>query len=341
VATSASPNGRKAPTLYSVAELAGVSHQTVSRVVKGETNIRADLRERIEAAILELGYKPNLTARALASSSHHRIGAIVYDFLEVGPSRLVKGASDAAKEAGYVLDIVSLDPRQENGIEEAISAINPHDLAGLLVIAPSDPVLALIDKVGFSMPVYIESEGQDDAAGSDHTENHRGMRSLVDHLVGLGHRRFFQIPGPTAWLAARARESAYSVALDAAGCVSIGMVAGDWTSESGYRAAMSMPLDAGVTAVVVGNDQMALGVLAALADRGIRVPEDISVVGFDDIPEAQYFRPALTTVRQDFEAQGRAALGRLLAVMAGDGTGLPTRPETHLVVRASTGVAPE
>lgn len=338
--TSANSVDHRAPTLYSVAELAGVSHQTVSRVVKGETNIRADLRERIEAAILQLGYKPNLTARALASSSRHRIGAIVYNILEVGPSRFVKGASDAAKDAGYVLDIVSLDPHDEKGIEEAISVINPHDLAGLLVIAPTDPVLALIDQVGFSMPVYVESEAQDVAAGSDHTQNHRGMRSLIDHLVGLGHRRYFQIPGPMAWTAAQSRESAYTAAIEAAGCVSVGMVPGDWTSESGYQAAMSMPLDAGVTAVVVGNDQMALGVLAALADRGIRVPEDISVVGFDDIPEAAYFRPALTTVRQDFEAQGRAALGRLLAIMADDGSEEPPRPESQLVVRASTGVAP-
>jgi LacI family transcriptional regulator len=336
---SMSPQGRKAPTLYSVAELAGVSHQTVSRVVKGETNIRADLRERIEAAIAELGYKPNLTARALASSSRHRIGAIVYDFLEVGPSRFVKGASDAAKEAGYVLDIVSLDPRDENGIEVAISVINPHDLAGLLVIAPSDPVLALIDKVGFSMPVYVESEAQDAEAGSELTQNHRGMQSLVEHLLELGHSRFFHVSGPLGWHAARSRVSAFDAAILAGGAVSVGTLAGNWTSESGYSAALSIPLDAGITAVVVGNDQMALGVLAALSERGVRVPEEMSVVGFDDIPEARYFRPALTTVRQDFERQGRAALGRLLALMNSDDGPLPARPQTELVVRASSGPA--
>lgn len=335
------PRPTKLPTLYDVARSAGVSHQTVSRVVKGETNIRADLRERIESAIRELDYRPNLTARALASASKHRIGAIVYEFLEVGPNRMAKGASDGAKEAGYVLDIVSLDPRDEKGIEESLSIINQHELAGLLVIAPSDQVMELINNVGFTLPVHIEAEALPESSDSALSPNHRAVVGAVDYLLSLGHRRFFNVSGPDGWVAARKRITAYDEGLAAGGGVSLGTIPGNWTSESGYAAGMRIPLDRGVTAVVVGNDQMALGVLAALADRGVSVPGQVSVVGFDDIPEAQYFRPALTTIRRDFERQGRVALEQLLAEITGDGSSVSEPMEPELVVRGSTGPAPE
>jgi DNA-binding LacI/PurR family transcriptional regulator len=334
------PRPPKLPTLYDVARSAGVSHQTVSRVVKGETNIRADLRERIESAIRELDYRPNLTARALASASKHRIGAIVYEFLEVGPNRMAKGASDGAKEAGYILDIVSLDPRDEKGIEESLSITGQHDLAGLLVIAPSDQVMELIDSVGFTLPVHIVSEGSPESADSALSPNHRAVVGAVNHLLSLGHRRFFHVSGPDGWAAARKRVIAYDEGLAAGGGVSVGTIPGHWTSESGYAAAMQIPLDQGVTAVVVGNDQMALGVLAALADRGVRVPAQMSVVGFDDIPEAQYFRPALTTIRRDFERQGRVAIEQLLGQITGDASAVSEVSEPELVVRGSTGPAP-
>ncbi|HEY4269468.1 MAG TPA: LacI family DNA-binding transcriptional regulator [Galbitalea sp.] len=334
------PRPVKLPTLYDVAESAGVSHQTVSRVVKGETNIRADLRERIESAIRELDYRPNLTARALASASKHRIAAIVYEFLEVGPNRMAKGASDGAKEAGYLLDIVSLDPRDEQGIEESLSITGQHDLAGLLVIAPSDQVMELIGRVGFTLPVYIESEASPESSDSAVSPNHRAVVGVVDYLLSLGHRRFFNVAGPDGWVSARKRVTAYAEGLEAGGGISLGTIPGNWTSESGYAAGMQIPLDQGVSAVVVGNDQMALGVLAALADRGVRVPEEMSVVGFDDIPEAQYFRPSLTTIRRDFERQGRVALERLLAEITGDASGVSELIEPELIVRGSTGPAP-
>ena len=324
----------KSPTLYDVATRAGVSHQTVSRVVKGETNIRADLRERIEAAILELGYKPNMAARALASTRRTRIAAVVYDFLEIGPSRILKGASDQAKDAGFLLDIVSLDPSDASTLEGALAVLDPRDLAGVLVIAPSDPVIALIEQVGFSGPVYIEPE----ATGVDlATTPNPATAVLVNHLLALGHRRFFHVAGPLAWVAARARDNTYLSMLRDAGAESLGTLSGDWSSASGYRAAQSVPLDAGITAIVAGNDQMALGVMAALADRGVNVPADISVAGFDDIPESSYFRPALTTVRLDFEQHGRVIMGRLLAQIAGLERPAQELPVPELIVRNSTG----
>jgi DNA-binding LacI/PurR family transcriptional regulator len=330
----------KAPTLYDVANAAGVSHQTVSRVVKGQTNIRADLRERIELAIDELGYRPNLAARSLATSKSHRIGALVYEFLEIGPSRFIKGANDEARDAGYLLDIVSLDALDEHAVERSIALINPQELAGLIVFAPSDSVVATIDKFGFSIPVHIEYGRHNELRDAPVFREIRAVQLILDHLVSLGHRRFFHVTGPQEWNVARTRATAYLAELESRQAHSVGSIAGDWTAESGYRAGMAIPLDEGITAVVAGNDQTALGVMAALADRGVAIPKQISVVGIDDIAEARFFRPALTTVRLDFEQQGRTAMHQLLGAIESGEEGEPLRErEPQLVVRASTGLA--
>jgi LacI family transcriptional regulator len=332
---------RKAPTLYDVAALAGVSHQTVSRLVKGHTNIGPEMRSRIEAAIATLNYKPNMSARSLATSKPHRIGALVYEILEVGPSKTMHGASVAAREAGYLLDIVSLDPNDDHAIEAAITLINQNDLAGVIVFAPTDGVLAALSRVSFTVPVFIESEANDLADATDPTLNEMGMRLLVEQLIRDGHRRFFHIAGPLDWLAARGRRDAYERALRAAGATSAGMIAGTRTSQSGYEAAMAMPLNQGITAVVAGNDQMALGALRALDERGIRVPEKVSVTGFDDIPESRFFFPSLTTVRVDLDLQGRIAFNRLLALINQEQVRpalVPVMPQVF--VRDSSAAAP-
>jgi DNA-binding LacI/PurR family transcriptional regulator len=331
----------KPPTLYDVAKVVGVSHQTVSRVVKGHANVRPEVRERIEAAIVELNYKPNLVARSLATSKSHRIGALVYELLEAGPSKIMEGASIRAREAGYLFDIVSLDPENDRGISEAIALINQSELAGLLAFTPTDGVVRAIRQASFSVPLTLESDPNDWSDDDHPIMGETGVDIMVDHLVELRHKKFFHISGPEGWLAARGRSHAYQAALAARGVQSLGQIAGNWSARSGYAAAMQMPLDQGITAVVAANDQTALGAMAALNERGIDVPRDISVVGFDDIPESQFFRPALTTVRFDFGLQGRIAVDRLLAKINGvpPATPLVPAPPT-IVIRASSGLAP-
>jgi DNA-binding LacI/PurR family transcriptional regulator len=329
----------RAPTIYDVARRAGVSHQTVSRVVKGHSNVGPDIRSRVEAAIDELGYKPNMVARSLATNTSQRIGALVYGVDEVGPNKIMKGASDGAREAGYLLDIVSLDPTSDDAIEQAISLINQQQFAGILVFAPTDRVLEALDQARFAVPVYVESDldvGHDAPA---RTLNEEGMALLVDHLASLGHRRFFHIAGPPDWLAARTRERAFEEGMRRHGGENLGTLRGNWTAESGYAAGLELPVDRGITAVVAGNDQQALGVLAALADRSVQVPADVSVVGFDDIPEAGYVRPALTTVSVDFDRQGRGAIDRLLEMIEGRAVRHDPAPRATLHVRSSTGPA--
>lgn len=313
---------RRVATIYDVAQVAGVSHQTVSRLLKGESGIRPANRTRIEQALKDLDYRPNLAARSLATNRSQRIGAMVYEMLEMGPSKMVQGASDAAREAGYLLDIVSLDPRDERAVDEALALLAQQDLAGILAFAPTDQLNRVMSSSHFSVPVYVHTEEDDRRRGQELSLNGHGMRILVEHLVDLGHRRFFHVSGPFVWLSARNRTAAYERALATHALVSAGSLAGDWSAASGYEAGLRVPLDRGITAVVAANDQMALGVLLALSERGVRVPGDISVVGFDDIPEARYFQPPLSTVRLDFGRQGRIALKRLLTLI-GDDNALP------------------
>lgn len=328
----------KVPTIYDVAQLAGVSHQTVSRFVKGHTNIRPQLVERIEAAISELGYRPNLSARSLATSRSYRIGALAYELAELGPSRIMQGAAARAREAGYVVDLVTLDPNDDSAIQAALGLLNQADLAGVLALAPTDKVMGALDRMHFSVPLHIESDTQAQAGGT--TRNQRGIDALVDHLISLGHRRFFHIPGPVDWFAAQARGVRLAELASMHGLELTEADFGDWSAESGYAAAMTMPLDRGITAVVAANDQAALGAIAALEKRGVRVPEDASVVGFDDIPEARFFRPALTSIGLDFDRQGRLAVDQLFRKIPGAPT-LSELPgvDPILHVRDSTGPA--
>jgi DNA-binding LacI/PurR family transcriptional regulator len=329
---------RRVATIYDVARAAGVSHQTVSRLLKGGSGIRPENRERIERALKELDYRPNMAARSLATNRSHRIGALVYEMAELGPSKIIQGSTEAAREAGYLLDIVSLDPRDHGAIEDAVALLANQHLAGILAYAPTEEIKQAIAQAKFSVPVYVDTEEDDLMPGHETSLNGHGLRILVNHLIELGHRNFFHISGPQSWLSAGNRQAAYDLALADQGLTSIGTIPGDWSAASGYEAVLRMPLDRGITALVAGNDQMALGALRALAERGVRVPEDMSVVGFDDLPESRFFQPPLTTVRLDFGQQGRLALLRLLSLI-GDAEALPNvvgvLPE--LKVRQSSG----
>ena len=193
--------------------------------------------------------------------------------------------------------------------------LRTQDVAGIVAFAPMDLLSDRIQQADFSVPVMLETD-VDQAAAAAHTSvSDSGMQQVVDHLVGLGHRRIFHLSGPLEWWASRNRAQAYEAALAGHGLSSVGAVEGSWSSASGYRAGMEIPLDRGVTAVVAANDQMALGLLRALAERGVSVPEDMSVTGFDDTPESAYYQPPLSTVRIDYEQQGRALMNRLLTTI--------------------------
>jgi DNA-binding LacI/PurR family transcriptional regulator len=338
-AVPSSSRAQKPATIYDVARLAGVSHQTVSRHLKGFAGIRPETRERVERALVTLGYRPNMTARMLATNRSHRVGALTHEIAQVGPSKILQGASAGAREAGYLLDIVSLDVEDPESVQEALTLITQQDIAGVLAFSSTDVMTEAFATTDFLVPTLIEAEDDDAVGGHATSLNFRGLRALVDHLVSLGHRRFFHIAGPPGWVSARNRELSYERALAAHGLTSLGTAHGDWSSASGFAAAERIPESLGVTALVVSNDQMALGAMLSLERRGIEIPQDVSVVGFDDIPEAAFFLPPLTTVQLDFDTQGRAAFHRLLRLIEVPSAPPPPAPAVELIVRESTSPA--
>lgn len=334
------PAATKAATIYDVARAAGVSHQTVSRFLKGFAGIRPETREKVERALDELGYRPNLTARSLKSGRSHRIGALTHELSNVGPSRVAEGASAAARECGYVLDLVSLDARSAGEIERSLELLTQHELAGILALSSTDEMTRAFERTEFRVPVFIDAE-VDDAVSIHRSGLARvGIPALIAHLAELGHRDFLHIAGPTMWRAARNRIHAYRAELDARGLHSAGVLLGDWSARSGYRAIAELPRIPDATAIVAANDQMALGAMLALKERGVRIPDDLSVVGIDDIPEAAYFDPPLTTVHIEFEMQGRASVYKLIAQIERTEMRPITVPPPRLVVRRSSGTAP-
>jgi len=326
-------------TIYDVARLAGVSHATVTRMLRGFEGIRPETRARVQRALDTLDYRPNLTARSLITGRSHRVGAVMHEIDQVGPSRIVQGAAAAARRTGYVLDIVTLDVTDRGAIEESLELMTQHDLAGIIVFASTDDMADAYAQARFRVPVELSMD--EDGGGGVERSIGAAIDQTVAHLAALGHRRLVHIAGPGGWVAARNREAFYRAAVERHGLESVGRLQGDWSSASGYAAIADLPR--GVTGIVASNDQMALGALRALEERGIRVPEDMSVTGVDDIPEAAYLRPPLTTIRLDFLSQGEGVFLRLLRRIdpaAATGPNVSTEPTAVFLPRASTGPAP-
>jgi DNA-binding LacI/PurR family transcriptional regulator len=326
----------KPATIYDVARAAGVSHQTVSRYLRGFDGIRPETRARVELALKSLDYKPNLAARFLRTRTSTRIGALAHEMSEMGPARIIQGASHGAREAGYVLDIVILDGFDEKSISDAIDLLTDQQVAGIFATAQTDRVKAVLERHQLNVPIFIDSRIQSTLNGGSGAISEIAARVAAGHLLELGHRRIAAVTGPLQWLVSRDRLDGFVSALASNGLRPEVVVEGDWSPGSGYRAGMAMSFDEGITAVFAANDDMALGVLRALGERGIRVPEDVSLVGVDDIPEAEFLTPSLTTVRLDFEAEGRYAINWLIGEIEGRPSPTPEPPVPTLIVREST-----
>lgn len=320
-------------TIYDVARVAGVSAQTVSRLLKGFEGIRPATRERVEAAIDQLAYRPNQAARLLRTRKSNRIGALAHEMFERGPGQLLRGAALEARRAGYSLNIVGVDASDPAAIEEAFDAFEDERVAGVLAVALSDGMREVVERRSLDVPIVVDpAEVHDDAP----TVSESGSAAVAAHLLGLGHRRFGFVGGPDSWLAARQRRDWFTADVHAGGGEIVASWTGDWSPESGDRVGTEFDLASGVTAVYVANDGMAIGFIHRLQSRGIAIPGDVSVVGFDDAPESAYFAPALTTVRPDFEGEGRMAFERLLARIENRPRIAVRHPIGELVVRNST-----
>lgn len=323
----------KRATIYDVARLAGVSHQTVTRFLNGFEGIRPTTRAKVQAAIDELNYRPNGAARWLRSRQSNRIGILAHRMELSGPGRIIAGATTAARSRGYVLDIASMDGEDAESVDAALNVVMEHQIAGVFATAQTDVVRIAVENRGMDVPISIDS-GEGLASYGGNPRAHPGQLAAA-HLADLGHRQVAFVNGPAVWIASGERRTGFLEVARQRGIDVVWESEGDWSAESGYRAALALPEE--VTAVALANDSMAIGLIFGLAERGIRVPDDVSVIGMDDAPEARFHLPSLSTIRLDFEGEGAYLMNVLIAKIEGeDVADVPGYRLPELVQRAST-----
>jgi DNA-binding LacI/PurR family transcriptional regulator len=309
-------------SMTDVARRAGVSQKTVSRVVNGEPHVADAIRAKVQEVIDELGFRPNAAARALVTRRNQRIGMVTLSTSLYGPAAILEGVDDALRGSGYYLSVARTQGNSVADLQAAIDELVTQDIAGLVLSEPIDlghPDLRIphgLPVLSFDSPAAPTAEERPDqlVMGADETA---GARSATDHLLALGHRTVHHLGGTEGWAATARRVEGWRGALADAGAKAPAVVHGDWTPRSGYEAASELLRRGGVTAIFAANDHMAIGAIRAVEKAGLRVPQDVSVVGFDDAPEAEYLSTALTTVRQDFAEVTRLAMHRLVRTIEG------------------------
>ncbi|RFA18119.1 LacI family DNA-binding transcriptional regulator [Subtercola boreus] len=323
----------RALNIRDVAREAGVSYQTVSRVLNGSTRVSESTRQHVQAFVDRLGYSPNRTARALSTSRSRTIGVLAAPSALMGPGTALTAIEMAARDAGYSLSITNLRSNDPADVRSSIDYLRGHAVEALIVLVPQERALAALSSLNLEIPlVTLGSGGEPNVLVMDQIA---GARAAVAHLAELGHREIVHIAGPHSWVLAEARIDGYIEELSARGLPVHTPLAGDWTAASGYAAGLSSLAERRFTGVFAGSDSMALGFMRACREFGVQIPRDISVVGFDDFPEAQFFTPPLTTIHQDFSELGRRTIFFLLARLRGEEYDeRPILP--RLVVREST-----
>jgi len=300
-----------------VARLAGVSHQTVSRVLNGHPSIRDVTKSRVLAAMDQLQFRPSRAARMLSMRRSQTIGILAAAVgSHYGPASSVSAVEDAARDRGYY------------AIEELLS----QEVEGIVIVAPRTSVLSRLAALPVSVPIVAAQGEPRDAGGIPvaTVDQEAGVRLVLDHLISQGHQRILHVAGPRDWNDAQSRLRAFKAGLRAAGLPWSPPLFGDWTADSGYAIGRALVQEGAAgadgrkpslpfTAVFSSNDQMALGVIHAFREAGLDVPRDVSIVGFDDIPESAHFWPPLTTVRQDFGDLGMRCVTTLLDLIHGTG----------------------
>jgi DNA-binding LacI/PurR family transcriptional regulator len=304
-------------------------------VINGSSSIRPETKARVEQAIEELGYRPNTAARALVTRRSGIVGIVGTNSALYGPSSIQRSVQEAARAAGYFSSLVPLAEVTLDELRGALDHLSRQSVEASVMIAAQEDALAVVHSTNAGLPLIVvegDLSGRGLSVGVDQID---GARQATQHLIDLGHRAIDHIAGPMTYTEAKGRRTGYEAAMREAGLVPGELWEGDWTPASGYRIGRELTRKGAATGVFVANDQMTIGMLHAFAEAGVRVPHDVSVVGFDDIPEAGYLNPALTTVRQDFHAVGQRAIDLVTATLNGLTTNVPLLPP-ELIIRDST-----
>jgi LacI family repressor for deo operon, udp, cdd, tsx, nupC, and nupG len=325
-------------TIRDVAALAGVSHQTVSRVINKIERVNEETRLRVEAAINELGYRPNAIARSMAKGSTRTLSCISPNLTDYTFANIIEGAELEARLAGYFLMTASA-PDTETFSCLVGQLLDSRRTEGLLVINP------FVDDRHSSLPqyapvVFVGARSSLNTMDSVFLDDEEAGRIATRHLCELGHQNLALITGPLQEDCSRDRMNGYLNVLQTQGLSTDTnlVVEGDWSATSGYQGVKALlARRVEFSAIFAQNDRMAVGAMRALREAGLRVPEDISVIGFDDMPLASYFDPGLTTIRQDTFNMGREAARLLIrAIETPEKQRRHLRMPVELVVRKST-----
>ncbi|MEE2523659.1 LacI family DNA-binding transcriptional regulator [Pseudarthrobacter sp. J75] len=323
------------PTIMEVAKAAGVSHQTVSRFLRSETGMKPATRDRVRAAVEQLNYRPNLVARSMRTRRTGRL-AVLLPAVTYSPARMLSGASEAAHEAGYVLEILSL-PDAGSRTERMLELAESGQVEGILALAPVDG--GVVSRPPSGAAIVVSPDFDDQMRGIGALADASPVAEIMEHLAGLGHRRFLHVGGPSQFASARARREVYLSSIDRLGLESFGAVEGDWSGRSGMEVMLDLPGDRRPTAVIAANDVVAAGVVRGAIMRGWRVPEDLSVTGWDNLEAAEYLSPSMSTVDVDLERIGADAMRRLVAVIRGEVFEPSPTPLNRIIWRESVGPA--
>jgi DNA-binding LacI/PurR family transcriptional regulator len=319
-----------------VARLAGVSHQTVSRVLNGHPNVREQTRLRVRAAIAQLGYRPNKAARALVTGKSQLIGVIAQNSSLFGPSSLLGAFESAAAEAGFSVSLRRVKALDRDSIAAAVEHHRDSRVAGIVAIAPTASANEALAEVPAGVPLVTVDGDPERVSPLVTVDQFLGAYEATKYLLDTGHETVWHVSGPPDWFDSAGRVEGWRTALREAHVEEPPMVRADWSAESGYKAGQMLARMPECTAIFAANDHLALGILRAMYERGRHVPSQVSVVGFDDVPEAAYFIPPLTTVRPDFDGVARETLDLLLAqVTDGDVSRLHRTVAPTLVQRDS------
>lgn len=330
--------------MHDVAQAAGVSHQTVSRVLNDHPHVRQETRDKVQAAITALGYRRNSVARALVTQRTGTIGVVTEDSPLHGPTTTLMAIETAARREGMYVSVATVTRWDLKAVRGSLEHFVEQGVDGVVVIASHDEAVHAVQAHPIATPVVMVGPADVDGdVCAVAVDQYAGARAATRHLIDLGHRDVVHVTGPAVWLDARSRERGWRDAMQQAGLVAPPPVIGDWTASTGYRIGRELIERAGrggagdalPTAVFAANDQLALGLLHAFAEGRVSVPGDVSVIGYDDVEGAAHFFPPLTTVAPDFTELGRLCLQQLLAAIGGGTTGTALAG-TALRVRSST-----
>ena len=334
-------NGKRGrpPGMMDVARLAGVSHQTVSRVLNEHKNVSEQTRIKVRAAIAELGYRPDGAARALVTGTSKVIGVVAQNSSLYGPAAMLTAFEEAAQATGFVVNVGTVRSLDERSITDAVERHLDQRVAGLVVIAPVASAGPALELLPDDVPLVTIDGDPERSSTLVTVDQVAGARAATELLLAAGHETVWHISGPSDWFDAAGRVRGWEAALLDAGAEIPPLLTGDWSAASGYRNGQLLARLPDVTAVFTANDHIALGLLRALNEHGRRVPRDVSIVGFDDVPEAAYFTPPLTTIRPDFDAAATASLELLLEQINGGPVNATRRTIAPALIRRDS-VAP-